>query len=98
MEDRNIAGYAFGGLGVILSGVNPDQILSVTLSILSVISILVSLAFSLYRWYHLAKKDGKISKDEIDDLNKIIDDSMTQAKDTVRKEAQSGKDRPREDD
>ena len=32
---------------------------------LTVLSIAVSLAFTLYKWYKEAKKDGKITKDEI---------------------------------
>ena len=31
----------------------------------TIASVLVSLAFTLYKWYKEAKKDGKITKDEI---------------------------------
>lgn len=31
----------------------------------TIASVLVSLAFTLYKWYKEAKKDGKITKDEV---------------------------------
>ena len=36
--------------------------------ILSILAAAITIAYTLYSWYKKATKDGKITKDEIDDL------------------------------
>lgn len=65
-------------LMAIFAGVTADFIVT----ILAIISGCISIAFTVWRWYRSAKADGKITKEEIDEL---IDDISEDAKDVVEK-------------
>lgn len=58
----------------ISSVLQPDEVLRIVSLILTCLSVLISVAFTVYKWYKEAKRDGKIDADEVDDLvNKIKD-------------------------
>ena len=64
-------GIVFGSLGAIETVVTISQTNEVFQTIQIIISALagaVALAYTIWRWYKNAKKDGKISEDEVDDL------------------------------
>lgn len=48
--------------------------------IFTIICGVASLAFTIWRWYRAAKKDGKITKEEVEDL---IDDVVEQVDKTA---------------
>jgi len=64
-------GIVFGSIGALETVVTVSQTNEVFQTIQIIISALagaVALAYTIWRWYRNAKKDGKISKDEVDDL------------------------------
>ena len=64
-------GLVFGSIAVLETMVTVSQTNEVFQTIQIVISALagaVALAYTIWRWYRNAKKDGKITEDEIDDL------------------------------
>ena len=64
-------GIVFGSIAVLETMVTVSQTNEVFQTIQIVISALagaVALAYTIWRWYRNAKKDGKITEDEIDDL------------------------------
>ena len=64
---------ATAGVGTILQ---PDEILRIVSMILTCISVIVSLCFTLYKWHKEAKKDGKIDNNEVDEAIKIVKDHV----------------------
>lgn len=54
--------------GFIFSAINSDELTSILITILTIISILFNIAYTIWKWYRNAMKDGKIDKDEVDDL------------------------------
>ena len=44
--------------------------------ILAGLAILFSLSFTIWKWYKAAKADGKITIDEIEDLEKQVKDKL----------------------
>ena len=69
-------GIVFGSIAVLETMVTVSQTNEVFQTIQIVISALagaVALAYTIWRWYRNAKKDGKITEDEIDDLFKQLD-------------------------
>ena len=52
----------------IMTALQPDEYLRIMSLILTCISVTLSLAFTLYKWYKTAKTDGKITIDEYEDL------------------------------
>ena len=64
-------GIVFGSIGVLETLVTVSQTNEVFQTIQIIISALagaVALAYTIWRWYKNAKKDGKITGDEVDDL------------------------------
>lgn len=64
-------GLVFGSIAVLETMVTVSQTNEVFQTIQIIISALagaVALAYTIWRWYRNAKKDGKITEDEIDDL------------------------------
>lgn len=64
-------GLVFGSIAVLETMVTVSQTNEVFQTIQIVISALagaVALAYTIWRWYRNAKKDGKITEDEVDDL------------------------------
>lgn len=68
-------GIVFGSIGALETVVTVSQTNEVFQTIQIIISALagaVALAYTIWRWYKNAKKDGKITEDEVDDLFKQI--------------------------
>ena len=64
-------GIVFGSIAVLQTIVTVSQTNEVFQTIQIIISALagaVALAYTIWRWYRNAKKDGKITGDEVDDL------------------------------
>ena len=64
-------GLVFGSIAVLQTIVTVSQTNEVFQTIQIIISALagaVALAYTIWRWYRNAKKDGKITEDEVDDL------------------------------
>lgn len=64
-------GIVFGSIGALETVVTVSQTNEVFQTIQIIISALagaVALAYTIWRWYKKAKKDGKITEDEVDDL------------------------------
>lgn len=63
----------------VLSAIQPDEILKYVNLSLAILSALVALLFTFWKWRKEAKKDGKITPDEVgdvlDDVSKIIDNT-----------------------
>lgn len=88
-------GVGWGGSVVTLvtagaSLITPQLIVTIILGVLGIISTIVSLAYTLHKWYKEAKKDGKITEDELkqgidlavggaveiaDKINDVVEDS-----------------------
>lgn len=54
--------------GSICTALQSDEVLRYIQLILTILSTLFAIAFTIYKWYKKAKEDGKITKDEVDDL------------------------------
>lgn len=68
-------GIVFGSIGAVETVVTVSQTNEVFQTIQIIISALagaVALAYTIWRWYKNAKKDGKITEDEVDDLFKQV--------------------------
>lgn len=64
-------GIVFGSIGAVETVVTISQTNEVFQTIQIIISALagaVALAYTIWRWYRNAKKDGKITEDEVDNL------------------------------
>lgn len=66
-------GSVFGTIGTALQSDEVFRYISLGLTILST---LFSLAFTIWKWWRKAKKDGKITEDEVDELMDGVHDVL----------------------
>lgn len=74
---------ALSSVGIAL-GINiaeTSEILGLILLILNIAVLVVSMTFKIINWVKESKKDGKITDDEIKDLEKIVTDTTTKIDD-----------------
>ena len=72
MKDSNLLGWAGSGV-TILTGALSQDTLQVILLVIGIVSALFSLFVNIYTWWKKAKSDGKITKEELDELKEIVD-------------------------
>lgn len=60
------------GTGVIFTALQTQEIFQVISLILTCVATLVTIAYTLYKWYKNAIKDGKIDDKEIGELVDIV--------------------------
>lgn len=68
--------FLTNALGVTLTAVQTNEIFQLVSLILTCISITFSMIFTIWKWYHNATADGKIDKNEIDDIMNETDAIM----------------------
>ena len=64
-SDNNVVAWAGSGFAGVFTALQVDDILKWISLGLTIISVLVSISYNLYKWYQRAKADGKITKEEI---------------------------------
>ena len=65
----------------VLTMAQTNEAFQLIMLILSILSTLFTIAFTFYKWYNKAKEDGKITKDEIEDLTKDISETLKNKED-----------------
>lgn len=84
MKDKalDFIGIAFQSM---LTLAQTDEIFKIISLILTIITTTIVLARNIYEWYIKAKKDGKIDADEGKELIDIVDKSVNDLKDNIKK-------------
>lgn len=75
--------YIASTVACITTALQSDKIFNTVSLVLTILSVVVSFAFTIYRWYKVATGDGKIDKEEIDDLMKNINEDVNKLNNTV---------------
>ena len=74
-NNKNIVSYIGSALGGVFTIVQSNEIFQLISLILTIISVLVSISFSIYKWILTATKDGKITEEEVNELTNILDEN-----------------------
>ena len=72
MKHDELVGWGCSGVSTICTVAQTNDLFQLIQIILTCVAVLVSLAYTIWKWYKNAKKDGKITSDEVDDLFKDI--------------------------
>lgn len=75
-EGVNAVQYVFAAL-------QTNETLKAIELVLSIVVSIVLISYRVYKWYKLAKSDGKITKEEIEDLTKSIEKDVDDLKDKI---------------
>lgn len=79
--------FNIGYLTTLFSGfltlVQYNEVFQVIQLVLTIVSLLITIAYSVWVWYKKAIADGKITADEIKDGINIVADGVEEIKDAV---------------
>lgn len=68
MKNNNVLEWLGNGLAVVFTAIQDNQVFQIISFVLTSLSVALTIAFTIYKWYNNAKQDGKITPDEIDEL------------------------------
>ena len=74
------------GIATILTAIQTEHVFQIISLVLTCIATLVTLAFTIWKWWKNAKADGKIDKDELEELGNIVTDGAKEIKESLKKE------------
>ena len=80
---KQIVEYASCGVGAVMTVVQTNQVFQLVSLILTCIATAVAIGFTIYKWYKAAKADGKIDKEEVEELVDIVKDGTEKIIDKV---------------
>lgn len=74
MDKELVLCYTLTGLQTIFTSLQDNELYQIIQMVLSLLSGVLVIAYTIWKWYVRAKKDGKITIDEIDEgIEEIID-------------------------
>ena len=71
------------GVAGIFTALQPTELLQIICMAMTIVSVVISSAFSIYKWYKKALADNKITEEEIEELATIISGRIAEAKSTL---------------
>ena len=74
MKHDEVVGYAGSTFGGIMTMLQTNETFQLIQAILSIIALIITILYTLWKWYRKASQDGKITKDEIDELFDNLND------------------------
>jgi len=77
-------------LSYILTFVQTNEIFQVVSFGLSIVTSLIIIGYKIWSWYREAKKDGKITKEEVKNLADDISDDVKELNDKVKGDKKNG--------
>lgn len=89
IDIKNLTGMIIGNtvsfVGLSLSANEVDAILSIVCSIVGLLITIISIVISVIRWVKKSKEDGKITAEELGELEDIINSGMHDLNDKIDK-------------
>ena len=77
------------GVATVLTAIQTEHVFQIISLVLTCLATLVTIAFTIYKWYKKATEDGKVTKEELDELGNIIVNGAEEVKDkteSIKKE------------
>lgn len=81
MKNNDIFAFSGGVFGSIFTALQTNEVFQYISLALTIVSTLVAIAFTIYKWYKKATEDGKITSEELEDLNKEVGDVLKKGED-----------------
>ena len=63
-----IVGYIGSVFGGVMTATQTNEIFQIIQAILTILGLLITIDYTIWKWYKNASKDGKITIDEVDEL------------------------------
>ena len=82
-ENLDILGI---GIQAILTAVQTDEVLRWVAFGFTIFSVILNIAYNIWRWWRKSKEDGKISMNEVDELVDIVKDGSHSLKNITKED------------
>lgn len=76
MKDEVVSGLCVG-TGCVMTALQTKEVFQIINLVLTAIAFIVSILYTIWKWYRKAKADGKITEDEIDELADSLHDVVS---------------------
>ena len=93
MKPNEIISYIANGLTYVVALSQTNEVFQIVELVFAILTSVILLLYRLWKWYNEAKKDGKITKEEIKDGIDIIVDGV----DDIKKKGDRKDDNSRKD-
>ena len=80
MKPNEIISYVFNGVTYVVALSQTNEVFQIVELVFAILTSVILLLYRLWKWYNEAKKDGKITKDEIKQGIDIIVDGVDDIK------------------
>ena len=80
MKSNDFLSWTGTAFGTILTAIQTNPIFQYISFGLTILATIISIAFTLWKWWKKASEDGKITKEEIEDLTDDISDVLNDKK------------------
>lgn len=84
MNKEVVGGIVGTGVTAVGTGLQTNEILQAISIVLTIVGSIITIAMALTNWWKNAKKDGKITKEEINEGVGIIVDGANEVKDKIK--------------
>lgn len=74
------------GLQAIFTAIQTDEVLRWISFGFTLLSVILTIAYNIWRWYRKSKEDGKISMKEVDELVDIVKDGSDSLKNITKED------------
>ena len=85
MNKEVIGGIVGTSVSAVGTGLQTNELLQTISLVLTILGTLITIIMAIYNWWRNAKKDGKISEDEIEDGLNLLNNGIDKLKDDVKK-------------
>ena len=92
MKIKENLGYVCTGVSAVLTALQDNAIYQVVNMILAILSLLINIIYTIYKWYIQASQDGKIDIDEVSDLLDGVKNELDNSPLTKKEEEKHEKD------
>ena len=72
------------GLQAIFTAIQTDEVLRWISFGFTLVSVILTIAYNIWRWWKKSKEDGKISMKEVNELGEIIKDGSDSLTNTIK--------------
>ena len=80
MKSNDLLCWLGSVVGSVTTAIQSDEVMRWIQLALTIISTLVALAYTIWKWWRKAKEDGKISEEEIDELVEEVNQVVNKEK------------------
>ena len=74
------------GLQAIFTAIQTDEVLRWISFGFTLVSVILTITYNIWRWWRKSKEDGKISMKEVDELGEIIKDGSDSLKNITKED------------